>query len=365
MEEVESTIIGAGVVGLAIAAEMAKDKKVYVVEKNEAFGQEISSRTSEVIHAGIYYPPTSLKAKLCVEGNAMLYELCEAHGIGYKKLGKLIVATEEKEIKELEKLFENGRKNGANLEFLSRQEFKNVNALAAIFSPSTGIVDSYRLMKYFAKKAKASNAKIVYRAKVIGVEKLADKYKVTIEDPEGNFSFLTRVLINSAGLSSDRIAELAGIDIAKAGYKLRYCKGEYFHISKNLAERLIYPVPKQGEGGHGIHITPDLEGRIRLGPNAYYVDEIDYKVDESHKQEFYDSVRKFFPSIEYDDIEPEFAGIRPKLQGQGEDFRDFVIRHEQDKGLAGFINLIGIESPGLTASPAIAKYVKGMAGEIL
>ena len=369
MEEIEITIIGAGVVGLAIAAEIARDKDVCVLEKNETFGQETSSRTSEVIHAGIYYPPGSLKAKMSVEGNTILYELCEEYGIGYKKLGKLIVATENEEIKELERLLENGKNNGISLVFLSRQEAKElepeVNALAAILSPSTGIVDSYGLMKYFIGEAKDNNATIVYRARVVGIERLANKYKVTIEDPTGSFSFMTRILINSAGLNSDQIAEIAGIDIIKAEYKLRYCKGEYFSISQSLTKRLIYPVPRLNQGGLGIHITPDLQRRIRLGPNAYYVDEIDYKVDGTRKQEFYDSARKFLPFIEYDKLEPDFAGIRPKLEGQGEDFRDFVISHECDKGLEGFINLIGIESPGLTASPAIAKYVRTMVEEIL
>jgi len=369
MEEVEITIIGAGVVGLAIAAEVAKDRDVYVLEKNETFGQETSSRTSEVIHAGIYYPPGSLKAKLSVAGNAMLYELCEEYGIGYQKLGKLIVATEEGEIKELERLGENSKQNGISLAFLSRQEVKElepgVNALAALLSPSTGIVDSHTLMKCFVKKAKDNNATIVFRARVVGIEKLANKYKVTVEDPAGGFSFITRILINSAGLNSDRIAELAGIDIIKAGYKLHYCKGEYFSTSQRLTKRLIYPVPKPDEGGLGIHVTPNLEGRLRLGPNAYYVDGIDYKVDETHKQEFYDSVRSLFPAVDYNDLEPDFAGIRPKLQGQGEEFRDFVIRHEHDKDWEGLINLIGIESPGLTASPAIAKYVGTMVDEIL
>lgn len=364
MEEVEITIIGAGVVGLAIAAELAKDREVYVLEKNETFGQETSSRNSEVIHAGIYYPPGSLKAKLCVEGNETLYELCERYRIGYQKIGKLIVATEDEEIEELERLLENGRKNGVSLEFLSRDEVKklepNVNALTAIFSPETGIIDSYGLMRCFVGKARYSGAEIVYRAKVIGIEKLANKYKVAVEDSGGGFSFLTSVLINSAGLGSDRIAELAGIDVVKADYELHYCKGEYFSCRQGLTQRLVYPVPKPDEGSLGIHITPALQGRTRLGPNAFYVEEIDYKVDEKRKQEFYDSVKMILPSIEYNDLEPEFAGIRPKLQGPGEDFRDFVIRHEHDKGLQGFINLIGIESPGLTASPAIAKYVGGM-----
>ena len=368
MEEVEVTIIGAGVVGLAIAAELAKGREVCVLEKNETFGRETSSHTSEVIHAGIYYPPGSLKARLCVEGNAILYELCERHGIDYKVLGKLIVATRE-EIGELERLLENGKSNGVRLEILSGQEVKKleprVSASAGILSPSTGIVDSYGLMRYFAGVAKSNSATIVYKTRVIGIEKLNRNYKVTVEDTSGNYHFLTRVLINAAGLNSDQIAGLAGIDVIKAGYKLYYCKGEYFSTSQKLAERLVYPVPKPDEAGLGIHITPDMQGKVRLGPNAYYVEEIDYRVDGERKQEFYDSAREFLPSIEYDELEPDFAGIRPRLQGPGGDFRDFVISHEYDKDLEGFINLIGIESPGLTASPAIGKYVKSMVDEIL
>jgi len=369
MEEAKTTIIGAGVVGLAIAAELAEDGEVYVLEKNETFGQETSSRNSEVIHAGIYYPPGSLTAQLCVEGNKLLYDLCKKYGIAHRKLGKLIIATNDEEIGELERLLENGKQNGASLEPCTRLEIKrlepSVNALAAIYSPTTGILDSYGLMRYFIGKAKQGGAQIVYQAKVVGIEKFANKYKVTVEDSAGKSSFLTSVLINSAGLNSDRIANLVGINLAEAGYKLHYSKGEYFSVKKRLTKMLVYPVPKSDESGLGIHITLDLQGRVRLGPNAYYVDEIDYKVDEKHKQEFYDSAKVALPSLEYDDLEPEFAGIRPKLQGPGEGFRDFVIKHEDDRDLPGFINLIGIESPGLTASPAIAKYVRSIVDDIL
>ena len=211
-----------------------------------------------------------------------------------------------------------------------------------------------------------SGAQIAYKTKVVGIEKGGTRgYRVHVEDPSGSASFTTRVVINCAGLNSDKVAELAGIDTVAAGYKLHYCKGEYFSTKQDIAKMLIYPVPKQSEGGLGIHVTPDLEGRIRLGPNAQYVDEIDYKVDEKWKREFYDSVKAFLPSLEYDELEPDFTGIRPKLQGPGEGFRDFVIKHEYDKDLEGFINLIGIESPGLTASPAIAKCVSSMVEEIL
>lgn len=368
MDEVGITVIGAGVVGLAIAAEISRDREVYILEKNETFGLETSSRNSEVIHAGIYYPSDSLKARLCIEGKALLYGLCEKYGIGCNKLGKLIVATENEEIEELEKLLKNGRENGVNLEFLSKQEVKrlepNVKALAAIFSPSTGIIDSHGLMKYLVQTINSNGSALIYKAKVIGIEKLNSKFRVAIEDPSGKSSFLTRILINSAGLNSDKIAELAGIDIVKAGYKIYYCKGEYFSLGKRLTSRLVYPVPEPKGGGLGIHITLDLQGRTRLGPNACYVCEIDFKVNENLKQDFYHSAKRLLPSIKYDDLEPDFCGIRPKLQGEGEGFRDFVIRHEIDKGLEGLVNLIGIESPGLTASPAIARYVKNIVDKI-
>jgi len=368
------TIIGAGVVGLAIAAQVAsKDREVYVLEKNNTFGLETSSRHSGVVHSGIYYPDGSLKAKMCVAGNRILYELCERYGIGHNRLGKLIVASGEEEVGELEMLLERGQRNCAEgLRIISKREIKelepNIEGVAAILSPSTGIIDSHALMQYFIARAKDGGVQIAYQTNAVGIEKLSDRYKVTVEDHTGKSSFTTRILINCAGLHSDKVAELAGIDIDKAGYKLYYCKGEYFSVSSSKSKlvrgKLIYPVPPPEVTGVGIHITFDLEGRMRLGPSIHYVDSIDYAVDNQHKQLFYNSVRKFLPSIEYDDLEPEMAGIRPKLQEPGRDTKDFVIRDESDKGLPGFINLIGIESPGLTASPAIAKYVRGLVEEL-
>ena len=367
------TIIGAGVIGLAVAAQVTgKGRDVYILEKNETFGQETSSRNSETIHAGIYYPEGSLKAETCVAGNALLYELCQQHGIGHKKTGKLIVATKNEEVEKLEALLHQGKGNGVDdLTMLSKSKIgelePNVEAIAAILSPSSGIIDCHALMRLFISRAKEKGAEIVYRSKVVGIERLSDGYEVAVENSSGSFTFKTEIIINCAGLHSDRIAQLAGIDTDQAGYKLRYCKGEYFGVSKHksrMVDRLIYPAPEPSTGGMGIHTVLDVEGRMRLGPNARYVDEIDYKVDESQQGVFYDSVRQFLPFIEYDDLAPEMAGIRPKLQGLGESFRDFVIRHEEDKGLPGFINLIGIESPGLTSAPAIAKYVEGMVNEI-
>ena len=367
-------IIGAGVVGLAIAAQVAsQDRAVYVLEKNETFGRETSSRHSGIIHSGIYYPEGSLKAKMCLAGNRILYQICERYGLGHRRLGKLIVAASDEETGELQTLVERGQGNGVEgLRILSKREIKelepNIAGVAAILSPSTGIIDSYALMKHFVAKAGDGGVQIAYQTRVVGIEKVADGYKVTVEDGTGRFPFTTRVLVNCAGLYSDRVAELAGIDIAKAGYKLHYCKGEYFSVAggkSTLVKRLIFPVPPPKVAGVGIHVTFDLEGRIRLGPSIQYVDAIDYAVDNQHKQLFYDSVTGFLPFIDYDDLEPEMAGIRPKLQESGGDIKDFVIRDENDKGLPRFINLIGIESPGLTASPAIAEYVGSLVGDLL
>jgi L-2-hydroxyglutarate oxidase LhgO len=368
------TIIGAGVVGLAIAAQVAKaNRHVYVLEKNEGFGLETSSRHSGVIHAGIYYPKDSLKAKLCVAGNRKLYEICPRYDIGHKRLGKLIVASNDEESGELEALLERGRRNDAEgLKLLSRRELKalepNVEGVAAMLSPSSGIIDSHGLMQYFIARAVEGGAQIAYRSRVVGIEKAAEGYRVTVEDSDGKSSFITRVLINSAGLYSDEIAGLAGIDANEAGYRLHFCKGEYFSLQSRQNTRvskLIYPVPPSNIVGVGIHITSDLEGRVRLGPNHHYVDNLDYSVDNSHKELFYGSVKKLLPAIDYEDLEPEMSGIRPKLQEAGGEFRDFVIKDEADRGLPGLINLIGIESPGLTAAPAIAEYVAGLVANYL
>ena len=371
LAEIDVAIIGAGVIGLATAGEIAQRKKeVFVFEKNHSFGIETSSRNSEVIHAGIYYPEDSLKTRLCVEGKSLIYELCEKHNIAYKKLGKLIVAINDNENAQIEKLYEQGGENGVeDLTLLSRTELKklepNVEARVGLLSPSSGVLDSHTLLKFLYRQARERGAEFVFGTEIVGIERMGTKYRVEIRDREGISAVTSQVVINAAGLNSDRIAQLAGIDIVKAGYKLHYCKGEYFSLSskyRNVVTRLIYPTPEQA--GHGIHVTVGLDGGVRLGPNARYVEAIDYGVDETQKKAFYNSVKRFLPHIELEDLDPEFAGIRPKLQGPGEAFQDFVIAHEEKTGFPGLINLIGIESPGLTASLAIAKYVGRMVKEL-
>jgi L-2-hydroxyglutarate oxidase LhgO len=374
VHESEITIIGAGVIGLAIAAELSGcHREVLLLEKNRSFGLETSSRNSEVIHAGIYYPNDSLKAKTCVEGKHMLYELCQREDLPYKRIGKLIVATNDKETGSLESLMKNGENNSvSDLRMLSKNEClklePNVTAQAAILSPSSGIVDAMSLMRHHLNRAKSQGCMIAYNSKVIGFDKTNSGYKVATEEHNDIFQFITKIIINCAGLDSGKIAELAGMNITDASYVINLCKGEYFSVGngKNtMIQRLVYPVPPGDAAGLGIHATLCLDGRMRLGPNARYVDEIDYTVDIGQKEAFYQSVVQFLPFIKLEDIEPEMAGIRPKLEETGGGFRDFVISHEHDKGLPGLINLIGIESPGLTASPAIARYVANMVNEIL
>jgi L-2-hydroxyglutarate oxidase LhgO len=371
LAEVDVAIIGAGVIGLATAGEIAKPKKaVFVFEKNHSLGLETSSRHSEVIHAGIYYSEDSLKTRLCIEGKSLLYELCDRHDIAFKKLGKIIVAISENETAQLEKLYEQGRENGVeDLMLLSQTELKklepNVEARAGLLSPSSGVLDSHTLLKVLYSQAREKGTEFAFGTEVVGIERMGTKYRVEIRDREGISAFISQIVINAAGLNSDRMAQLAGLDIAKSGYKLHYCKGEYFSLSskyRNIVNRLIYPTPEQA--GHGIHVTVGLDGTVRLGPNARYVEAIDYGVDETERETFYNSVQRFLHHIELQDLNPEFAGIRPKLQGPGEVFRDFVIAHEEKTGFPGLINLIGIESPGLTASLAIGRYVGRMVKEL-
>ena len=370
--EVDVIIIGAGVVGLAIAAEVSQfNKNVFVFEKNRTFGLETSSHNSEVIHAGMYYPENSFKAKFCVRGNKLLYEICRKFNINHKKLGKLIVAADDAESKEVDRLYRQGIKNGvAGLRILARDDIKrlepNINAVAALLSPSTGVIDSYNLLRCFYGRAKENGAEFIFNNEFISIERKNGAYWVDIRDDEGISSVTAKVVINAAGLFSDRIAQSVGIDPVKAGYQLHYCKGQYFSLDPGvgrLVGRLVYPVPEQS--GVGIHITLSVDGSVRLGPDTKYMDKIDYIVDENDKADFYRAAHRYLPTIEPDDLAPDFAGVRPKLQGLGEGFRDYVIRDETDKDLPGLINLIGIESPGLTASPAIAKYVAGLTSAAL
>jgi L-2-hydroxyglutarate oxidase LhgO len=370
MEKADITVVGAGIIGLAISAAVTKENRaVYVLEKNMSFGQETSSRNSEVIHAGIYYPQGSLKAKTCVAGNRKIYEICQRNGIAFKRLGKLIVASKASELKRLEQLLARGQKNGVlGLEIIDQGRIKSlepyIKAEAAIYSPHTGIVDSHALMQFFFHRAKSQGAEFVFQTEVKRITRQKGGYEVEVRDADGeNFSFFSRLLINCAGFNSDLIAELAGIDIQKARYNLKLCKGAYFRVGpekSRLVKHLIYPEPDQEEISLGIHATPDLGEGLRLGPDAQYIprETMDYNIDNFKKEDFCQAVKDFLPFIEIGDLTADTAGIRAKLQGSEDHFRDFVIADETKLGFPGLIDLIGIDSPGLTASPEIARSVQ-------
>ena len=366
MQETNITIIGAGVIGLAIAYKLFdSDKNIVVIDKEDSFGRATSSRNSEVIHAGLYYEPNSLKAKTCIKGRELLYELCAKNNIPHKKLGKLVVAANDEEVERIEDIHENAERSGVkDLRFLEQDEISrlepNIKGKRAIFSPDTGIIDSHSLMDFFYQKSKTAGVMFAFSSEVVGIKKAGSEYQITIKDPTGDlFYFDSDKVINSAGLGSDKIAQLVGIDIEKQNYKLHYCKGQYFRLrnpKKFSINHLIYPPATKID--LGIHITPDLAGGLRLGPDARYVSDINYDINENDKKTFYESVKKLLPNLGLDDLISDTAGIRPKLQKEDDDFRDFVIKEESELGLSGFINLIGIESPGLTSCLAIADVVK-------
>lgn len=369
MDKTDIAIIGAGVIGLAAAEELSSQgRSVVVLERNNSFGSETSSRNSEVIHAGMHYPKGTLKARMCVEGNRLLYGICGKNNIPHRKTGKLIVAVEKEEVACLDKLYQQGKANGVSgLQLLTKQKMQEIQpglpGLCALYSRETGIIDSHRLMQCYLSKAKENGAIFVFCAQVMGFEKIPAGYRIKINNQNESIFLEAGVVINCAGLDSDKIAQSAGIDLKKYRYELHYCKGQYFRVSSAKScgiQKLIYPVPRPKGAGLGIHITIDLMGSIRLGPDDKYLDlrHQDYAVDETRRNDFYDSAVKVWPFLEAADLLPDIAGIRPKLQAAGEDFRDFVIAEESAKGLPGLVNLIGIESPGLTASAAIAKYVK-------
>lgn len=358
-------VIGAGVVGLACAAALARaGHEVLVLERHGATALETSSRNSGVIHAGLYYPTGTLKAELCVAGREALYERCRARGIAHKQTGKLVVASADAEIRALETLCARGTANGVpGLHLIDGAELARleprVRGRAALVVPVTGIVDAHELASSYQAELESHGGSVVLHTRVSALERVSDSWRVHAESLGGERAVLAaRAVVNAAGLGSDRVAELAGIDVEKAGYRLKPCKGDYFSIAPSfgkIAERLIYPVPHGA--GLGVHLTVDLGGRYRLGPDAEYVDAVSYAVDPAKARAFAEAARRYLPEIDVTHLAPEGAGVRPKLAGPGEDFRDFVIAEESARGLPGLVNLVGIESPGLTAAGAIAARV--------
>ena len=368
MEKSDITIIGAGVIGLAISESLSSlGLDIITIDKNESFGKETSSRNSEVIHSGLYYPKGSLKAVTCIEGQKLLYEYCSKNKIPHKKLGKLVVAYDKRGEDKIKEIYQNALNcKVENLKLIDKKEIKrlegDISATLAIFSPESGIIDSHEFMRSLFIKSKEKGVNFAFSVEVTGIEKKKELYKITVREPNGEtFSFDTKVVINCGGLFASSIAKMSGIDIDKYSYNTHYCKGNYFRIKntkKFSIKHLIYPPPSDID--LGIHITPDLTGALRLGPDARYVNDIDYDVEEERKTDFLKSALNYLPSLEVSDLMPDTSGIRPKLQKEGEPFRDFIIQYEKDKNLPNFIDLIGIESPGLTSSLSIAKKVKNI-----
>ena len=366
MDKIKVSIIGAGVVGLAIARELSEKicGDIVVFEKNAHFGQEISSRNSEVIHAGIYYPKNSLKSNLCLFGNKLLYEFCKLKGIRHKNCGKIIVSTNEQEAIQIRSIYEKSTSIGVpGLTLLTKDEiFKiepQVYALNGVFSSTTGIIDSHGLMKILHEEAQNNGTMFAFENEVVKIVKTFEGY--IIETLRGE-KILSEIVVNAAGLYSDKIAKITGFDVDLLGYRLHYCKGDYFSISRasGMLHHLVYPVTHEKGYGLGVHATLDLEGCVKLGPDATYVDHIYYDVDSSKREAFYKAAKHYLPFLREEQLMPDTSGMRPKLQGLNDGVRDFMIKEETENGFPGFVNLIGIESPGLTACLAIGKHVGGI-----
>jgi L-2-hydroxyglutarate oxidase LhgO len=369
MPDFAFAVIGGGAVGLAVADRLAGKGELLLLERRAHYGTETSSRNSEVIHAGLYYPPGSVKARLCVRGNALLYEICARHHVAHRKITKLITAAQADELPAIEGLLTRGAANGVPLERLTGEQARalepHILSVGAILSPSTGIVSAHELMDHYARRAVAAGAVLKTEAEVVGVARVHGGYRLEIRDGDAVESVTCERVVNAAGLGSDAVAALAGIDIDEAGYRLHYCKGSYFALTPRkwgLVSRLVYPVP--GNESLGVHAVVDVSGRVRFGPDVDYLDgrALDYVVDPARRHAFGEAARRFLPSVQDDDLTPDMSGVRAKLQARGEPVRDFVIAEESARGLPGFVNLIGIDSPGLTSSAAIAEHVEGLIG---
>lgn len=362
-------MIGGGVVGLAVAAAAARPgRSVVVLERHEAWGRETTSRNSEVVHAGLYYPPGSLKAELCVAGRERLYARCEREGIPHRRLGKLVVACADKERAALGTLLRNGEACGAGaLEVLEAEELQrrepSVRGVAALWSPESGIVDGHALCLSLAAEAEAGGVFLALRHRVLGVS-VENGSLLELLDPAGApLTLYAERVVNAAGLEADRLAAMSGVDVAARGMRIHPCKGDYFALAPGVGlelRHLVYPVPvAAGAGaGLGIHATLDLAGRIRFGPDTEYVEAPHYAVDASKAEVFATAIRRYLPGVRAESLTPDYAGVRPKLAGPGEGFRDFYIG--EASGSPGWVHLIGIESPGLTAALAIGVRVAGL-----
>lgn len=352
-------IIGAGVIGLAVARQLAlQGREVLILEAAESFGTETSSRNSEVIHAGIYYPRGSLKARLCVSGRGQLYDFCEAYGVPYRRCGKLIVATSESQLPELQTIQSAAEANGVRLEFFSRAQALALEPQlvceGALHSPMTGIIDSHAYMLALLGQAESRGATLVTATRVTRMQLSAGTVLIGVNNQAPDLQ--ANMVINSAGLHAPQVAALIEAFPAEHVPTPYFAKGNYFTLtSRSPFERLVYPIPEPG--GLGVHLTLDLAGRARFGPDVQWIDECEYQVEAQRAERFYAAIRAYWPELPDGALQPGYAGIRPKISGPTQAAADFRVDGPEVHGIGGVVNLFGIESPGLTASLALASYV--------
>ncbi len=364
VERIDCVVIGAGVIGLAAARALAvRGHEVVVLEAQGAIGSQTSSRNSEVIHAGLYYAPGSLKARLCVQGRGTLYAYCDAHRVAHRRCGKLIVATDADQVAALDRIEARGRANGVDdLRHLSAQQATALepalHCVAALLSPSTGIIDSHGLMLALQGDAQDHGAMVALKSPLLRGRACAGGIELDVGG-EQPMSVLARRVVNSAGLQAPAVAALIdGLDRVHVP-QARYCKGSYFALGGRAPfTRLVYPVPD--EAGLGVHLTIDLAGQARFGPDTEWLEPgqpIDYDVDARRAEGFDAAIRRYWPGLPAGALVPAYSGVRPKIVGPGEPAADFTIQGPDQHGVEGLVNLFGIESPGLTASIAIGEYV--------
>ena len=360
-ESIDAVVIGAGVVGLAVARSLARTGlETLVLEAASHIGSETSSRNSEVIHAGIYYQPGSLKARHCVDGKLRLYNYCETHGVPYQRCGKLIVATSEAQVAQLSQIKANAVDNGVtDLRLLDQQDAQAMepalHCLGALHSPSTGIIDSHQLMLALQGELEAAGGMIAFGTSLL--EGQCHNDGITLVTADATLE-ATRV-VNCAGLHAQTVAKTMQGLPAESIPPTYYAKGNYYTLeSRAPFNRLIYPVPEPG--GLGVHLTLDLGGRARFGPDVEWTETLDYEVDPARSDGFYAAIRQYWPDLPDHSLAPGYSGIRPKITGPGEPAGDFMIQGPDTHGVAGLVNLFGIESPGLTSSLAIADHVTSL-----
>ena len=367
MPIIDCIIIGGGVVGLAIAKKLSQKCQVTVLEKHPHFGMETSSRNSGVIHAGLYYPSDFLKTRLCLRGRDLLYAYCKKHAIGHHRVGKLIVASHAEELRALNKLQAKAQQLNISLQPLCSAELQEkeaaVSGIAALFSPDTGIIDSAAFMLQLQNDIHSQGSQCLNGHEVTDIEVLEEGFLVTFCVNGESHQVQCKTLINAAGLQSQQLsANIKNLPLGNTP-QAYFCKGQYFSYSgQESFSHLIYPLPNPNISGLGIHLTLNLDGSIKFGPDAHYIseDDINYRVNEQDKKLFVDAIQRYLPQLQAHELTPDFAGIRPKLTPANQAAADFSICGPAEHGINNLIQCFGIESPGLTASLAIGDYVESL-----